>query len=586
MENSQQLIRALLRQAIQVRSNTESSPMTSHKYVSQTGGHFRTNIFPSTTGTSNPYDGFSEDTVMRGLENSVPLEEEGPCGGQSAGLYCLRLLCQCLQQPLIDPIIIDKIMIDMLPDNVLLEIFHFYARSLRSITWHWITLIHVCRRWRHIIYGSPRRLNLQLVCSEKTPVRRLLDIWPPFPISIFCDIIDQTVDEECLENVMAALERRERIRSILIHRDISGSALEKGISAMLEPFPLLTQCILVSRNNSVSMSMLPETFLGGSAPQLETFELRGIPFPTFPSFILSSTQIKHLYFEYIPHSGYISPEVMATSLAALPNLTSLFIGFQSPLSRPVEISPLPLTRAVFPALTHLSFRGASEYFEAFIARIEGSQPYSLAITFFMDLIFDIPRLHSFLNRTLAERVNRASMVFTGREIRIIFVNFQLGIKCERLDWQLSSMTQILTQQLRLLSHVEQLEICEPDYSISRIEWEDDPDMDPSQWLELFRLLIAVHTLHVSERLVHRVAAALKELTGEMAMEVLPALRNLWLEGLQPSGPVQDAIKSFATARQRTNHPVAIQSWERPILGSMQYNLPVTFGHNSAENDRQ
>jgi hypothetical protein len=74
-------------------------------------------------------------------------------------------------------------------------------------------------------------------------------------------------------------------------------------------------------------------------------------------------------------------------------------------------------------------------------------------------------------------------------------------------------------------------------------------MDSLQWLELFRLLIAVQSLHVSERLVHRVAAALKGLTGEMAMEVLPALHTLWLEGLQPSGPVQDAIKPFATARQ-------------------------------------
>jgi len=91
--------------------------------------------------------------------------------------------------------------------------------------------------------------------------------------------------------------------------------------------------------------------------------------------------------------------------------------------------------------------------------------------------------------------------------------------------------------------------------------EDDPDLDPLQWLELLRLLIAVQSLYVSERLVHRVAAALKELTGELAVAVLPALHSLSLEGLPPSGPVQDAIKSFATARQLTNHPVAIQPWD-------------------------
>ena len=455
-------------------------------------------------------------------------------------------------------------MIDILPDDVLLEIFHFYKGKPTSIIlsrW-WITLIHVCRRWRQTIYGSPRRLDLRLLCSGKTPVRRLLEIWPPFPISLF-SYIDQTMNEECLENVIAALKHHDRISIIIIYDDIGGSALDKSIAAMLEPFPVLTHCGLSSSKNAVSMPMLSDTFLGGSAPHLESFQLRRIPFPTFPSFILSSTQICHIALDDIPHSGYISPDVMATCLAALPNLTQLLIGFQSPLSRPVEIAPPPLTRAVFPALTSLDFRGVSEYCEDFLGRIEGPHLFSCSMMFFMDLVFDIPQLHNFINRTLPERVNRTSMEFTGLGIRIIFGVFQLVIKCERLDWQLSSMTQILSQQLPFLSHVDHFEICEPVYSNSRIRWEDDPDMDPLQWLELLRLLIAVQSLYVSERLVHRVAAALKELTGEMAVEVLPALRSLSLEGLEPSGPVQDAIKSFITARQLTNHPVEVKPWEPP-----------------------
>jgi hypothetical protein len=416
------------------------------------------------------------------------------------------------------------IRVDMLPDNVLLEIFHFYKgdpTSIRPFTWPWVTLIKVCRRWRHIIFGSPRRLNLRLVCSERTPARRSLDIWPPFPIIILSDI-NQTVDEECLENVIAALERRERIYSILIHYGISGSAFEKSTVVMLEPFPGFKQCRLISVNLSVSMPVLPEKFLGGSAPHLEWFELWGISFPTFPNFVLSSTQIQYLSLNDIPDSGYISPDVMATCLAALPNLRHLSVGFQSPLFRPVEIALPPLTHAVLPALTRLYFRGVSEYFEDFIARIEGSQPYFLAITFFMDLIFDIPQLHNLINRTLVERVNQVSMEFTSQEIRIFFeIHFQLEIKCERLDWQLSSITQILGQQLALLSHVERFEIREPRFPSGdvRIGWEDDPEMDPLQWLELFRLLIAVQSLYVSDRLVHRVATALKELTGEMATEV-------------------------------------------------------------------
>jgi len=121
------------------------------------------------------------------------------------------------------------------------------------------------------------------------------------------------------------------------------------------------------------------------------------------------------------------------------------------------------------------------------------------------------------------------------------------------------MTQIFSQQLPHLSLVEQLEICQ---SPLELEWKDDPDMDSSQWLELFRLFVAAQSLHVSERLVSPVSRALQDLTGQMAMEVLPVLQTLFLEGLQPSGPVHEAIKSFATTRQLSHRPVVIQRWER------------------------
>jgi hypothetical protein len=379
------------------------------------------------------------------------------------------------------------------------------------------------------------------------------------------------VDGECSDNITAALECRDRMSTIHISDD-SGPALHKSIAAMLEPFPVLTQCRLVSLNESASMLVLPETFLGGSAPHLEEFRLQGISFPTFPNFILSCTQIRYLFLDDLPDSGYISPERMVNCLVALPNLSRLSIGFRSPLSRPVEITPPPLTRTVLPALYNFSFEGVSEYLEDLIARINTPQLHFLKLTFFMDLIFDLPRLHNFISR--AERVDQADMEFTSQAVRVILGSgrqFDLGIKCERLDWQLSSMTQIFGQQLPLLSNIEHFEICEAD---PRIGWEDDPDMDPSQWLELFQLLIAVQSLCVSERLVHRVAAALKELTGEMIMEVLPALRNLSLEGPHPSEPAQDAIKLFVAARQLANHPVVIHPWQRQLFSAGWPWLPV------------
>jgi hypothetical protein len=87
-------------------------------------------------------------------------------------------------------------------------------------------------------------------------------------------------------------------------------------------------------------------------------------------------------------------------------------------------------------------------------------------------------------------------------------------------------------------------------------------MDSSLWLELFHLFIAVQSLYVTKELVPPIAAALQELGEGRTMEVLPALRNLFFEGLQPAGPVQKAMQSFVASRQLSDHPVVIQNWER------------------------
>ena len=461
-------------------------------------------------------------------------------------------------------------MIDMLPDDVLLEIFDFYTvieihYTPPGISW-WQTVTKVCRRWRYIILASPRRLDLRLHCSQITPVKRLLDIWPPFPIVLDCFALHSD-DHESVENLIAALECYNRTSTIFI-LCLKGSTLEKFFAVMQEPLPVLTHVNVTSLLENEPAPVLPETFLGGSAPRLQSFSLHGIPFPSFPKFILSVTHITRLQLVDIPESGYVSPRVMVTSLAALPNLKSLSVGFRSPLSRPLQINPPPLMREFLPALTTLKFGGVSEYFEDLVARIDTPLLKQLSVVFFMDLVFDIPQLHDFVARTENLRpFNQAEIQFSGRTITAFLgspTRIELQIKCERSDWQLSSLTQIFSQRLPLLSHVEQLEIGEHPWESVGWKWKDDPDMDSSLWLELFQLFVAVQSLYVSKNLVLPVVAALQDLrvTGGTAVEVLPALLNLSLEGLEPSGPVQEAIKSFVAARRLSDHPVATQRWDR------------------------
>ena len=452
-----------------------------------------------------------------------------------------------------------------LPDDVLLEIFHLHKddpSNRLNYTWKWKTLTQVCRRWRLIVFGSPRRLDLQLVCTSRTPTTRLLDIWPPFPIIVYQPFSFPVADKNGVENLIAALESRDRISKIQITA-ICGPVMERLATVLHEPFPDLTTFLLFSTD--VSMPVLPETFLGGFAPHLRSFVLRGVPFPSFPKFILCFPHIVSLRLLDISNSGYISPEVMATCLAELSHLEFLTIGFRSPPSRLLPSSPPRLTHAALPSLNSLRFSGVSEYFEDFIARID--IPCGLArirVAFFMDLIFDIPRLRNFVDHKRGLKpFNRATIRFSGRTVEIVLtppIWFELEIRCERPDWQLSSMTQIFSQQLPFLSHVEQLEISELSWRIP--EWKDDPDMDSSQWLELFRLFVAAQSLYISKKLVSSVGRALQDLTGQMATEVLPVLRTIFLEGFQPSGPVHEAIKSFGAARQLSHGPVVIQRWDR------------------------
>jgi len=92
------------------------------------------------------------------------------------------------------------------------------------------------------------------------------------------------------------------------------------------------------------------------------------------------------------------------------------------------------------------------------------------------------------------------------------------------------------------------------------DWKDD--IENTEWLDLLLPFTTVKDLYLSKQFSPRIAPALQELTGGRTTEALPNLQNLFLEGFQPSELVHEGIGSFISARQLTNHPVAISIWER------------------------
>jgi hypothetical protein len=466
-----------------------------------------------------------------------------------------------------------RVTIDILPDVALLEIFDFYVnaeqfqyRDFRGRVEAWHTLVHVCRKWRNIIIGSPHRLDLRLYCDERTPVRETLDFWPPLPIVVW----NNDYRKLGMDNIIAALEHNDRICSLHLYC-IPSSQSEKVLVAIQQPFPTLTRLRLQFSDETASV--IPASFLGGSAPGLQSLHLVRILFPGLPKLLLSSTNLVDLNLTRIPHSGYISPKALVTCLSVLTRLKYLEIGFRSPRSRPDGNSqrPPPQARTLFPVLTRLCFRGVSEYLEDLVARVDAPLLDYLDTMFFYQLIFDTPQLTQFISRTPKFKVHdEARLIFTTDwDVSVVvpqasYGALKLGILCSQSDWQLSSVAQVChsSSPQALIPVVERLYILE-DATWAwpwGLRWKDDTEN--SQWLELLHPFTTVKGLYISQEFVPRIAPALQELVGERVTEVLPALETLFLEGPLEAEPVQEAIERFVATRQLVSHPIAISRWER------------------------
>ena len=168
-----------------------------------------------------------------------------------------------------------RVTIDTLPDVALLKIFDFNDSEDEEQIEAWHTLVHVCRKWRNIVFGSPRRLNQRLYCKARTPVRKTLDVWPLLPIVVRRD----GHEKWCVDPVIAALEHNDRICQLDLH-DVPSPQLEIVWAAMHQPFPALTRLQLLSRDEIAPV--VPASFMGGSVPRLQTLTMSWIPFPELP----------------------------------------------------------------------------------------------------------------------------------------------------------------------------------------------------------------------------------------------------------------------------------------------------------------
>ena len=459
------------------------------------------------------------------------------------------------------------IRIDVLPDDVLLGIFDLYldmsvSYGEKTTVEEWHSLVHVCRRWRSLVFRSPRRLNLQLFCTPETPARDTLDVWPALPLIVRGNMASSGTD-----NIIAVLGQSNRVSEVYLW-GLAGWQLEEVLAAMQVPFPeMIDMRLIISDGETVPV--IPDSFLDGSAPRLQYFELSGIPFPGLPKLLLSANRLVYLWIADIPDSGYISPEALVALLCALSSLETLILKFRSPQSRPDQESRSlpPPKRSVIPTLSHFRFKGVVEYLEDIVASIDAFQLNTLHITFFNQIDFDTPRLAEFINRTPRLRKRHAHVQFDDNFARVglrywesksDLDNLLISISCREPDWQLSSIEQVCNFSLHSLFNYEALYI---EHRYSQLVWKNDA-IENTLWLQLLLPFTGVKNLYLSEEFAPGIVAVLQELVGDRILEVLPSLQNIFVEGLrvEPSVPWQENIWQFAAARRHSSHPIAISVW--------------------------
>jgi hypothetical protein len=382
----------------------------------------------------------------------------------------------------------------------------------------------------------------------------MLDIWPILPLIIDGRWVYST---RTVDNIVAALKCSDRVCQINL------SIKEIYLAAMQQPFPELTHLDLWWCNQTDEVEVVPDSFLGGFAPRVESLKLIGLPFPGLPKLLFSATHLAILWLHDIPHSGYFSPDAMIAALSTLISLKELTLGFESPESCPdLETRRLPLlTRSVLPVLESFVFQGVSEYLEDLVTDIDAPQLNKLRITFFNDSVFYTPQLIRFISCTpMSSALENAHIVLWEDLAHVTFlsqkydyVGLEVSILCEGLGWKLSFLEQVCTSCLPFLSTLKDLYIHEED-----LYWADD--FENREWLELLHPFTDVENLYLSEQLAPLIGPALQELVEGRTTEVLPALQNIFLEGFKSLGPVEEGIGQFVAARQVANHPVEISLW--------------------------
>jgi hypothetical protein len=380
---------------------------------------------------------------------------------------------------------------------------------------------------------------------------------PPLPLVIDYNKTDITAEDE--EAIILALEQRDRVRRIRF--GILVLKLQKLIMAIDGEYPILEYLILVDRPEDKStVLILPET--------LQTPHLRHLAIdcsiPIRPPLLGTATGLVTLHLALYHPSTCFQPTVLLRCLSLMPQLEILVIFFHFAVpNRDVErqLMRAPITTHVtLPNLRLFVFQAVGAYSEAVLSRITAPRLENFRICYPKQLTFSVPELLQFMGRTENLRFDRATFNFSSERIYVDLYPpetnmpvyaFSVIVDCWHLDWQVSSVAQILNAFSQIFSTVEDLILAHEVHSRSS---EEHNEVDRTDWRKLLRSFSNVKTLRVHRGLVEELSRCLRLDDGEHPLELLPELQELTYSG---SGNAGDAFTPFIDVRRNAGRPVTL-----------------------------
>ena len=421
----------------------------------------------------------------------------------------------------------------------------------------------MCQRWRFIIFASAPYLDLKVFCTYGTRFEEILS----FPLGILTIMkfgelpgsrLLTAVDEDGIVTFLG--DHSTRIFEIQL--PATAPLLKKMAILTQQPFSMLERLYLSAQ--TVSALVLPRVF--GGAPRLRILRMVRIALPAMPKLLLLAQDLVFLQLDELSNIGY-TLEALLICLPVTTQLKTLRIHFHSPCSRPVLTNTLqsPERHSVLPCLNYIEFHGTSESLESLLSIISTPFLNYIHITFFNQLGFHIPQLSQFILRTETQRTpKQATIHYSAADISITLsqpgmpYHFALRVLCKNSDWQISSMAELCEGLSPTLSHVERLNIGASTFSLGG---QDDTDLTQLDFLDLFRQFIHVRRLCVTGESVLHVAGALRPITGQLAVTVLPELEEIYVGKRVELAFAQNGLAPFIDARERSAHPIVILSLE-------------------------